>query len=575
MAPPQNPQDGRRGIRNNHRQFWLPRRFFRLFFPSPPAFAPYARFCDRAGIAVLALAAVAVLLAFRHYGLGWDDYAHAEYGDLLLAYYASGLRDERALSFINLHMYGGGFDMAAALLAKVLPFSLFETRRLAGGMVGLVGLFVTWRLARRIGGPVAGLVALVLLAACPMFFGHMLMNAKDAPFAVAMAVLLFGTVRTLEEYPRPAAAAVVLFGLGLGLSIGSRTLAALAAIPMLAALVLLVTVEAKTKGTSEAFRRAGVFILRLLPGVILAYAIMALIWPWSVQAPLNPWRALTYFSHFFEHPWRELFAGALILVPDMPRSYVPTLFALCLPEIFLALLLTGAVIALVAATRRDLPLRQRAIFLCIMTAALFPIALAVTVRPAMYNGIRHFVFLLPPMAVLGGLAGAWLFAAVSRRFRHGAAVAIAVFGLGVALPLIEMVRLHPYDYTYFNRLAGGVPGAQGRYMLDYWGLSFKQASQALAQKIAADKLQKPDRRRWKLAVCGPHRSPQVELGPDFETSWDPQGADFGLSLGVFYCAALDAPVIAEIRREGVLYARVYDLRERSFRNLLNPYPGSD
>jgi hypothetical protein len=117
-----------------------------------------------------------------------------------------------------------------------------------------------------------------------------------------------------------------------------------------------------------------------------------------------------------------------------------------------------------------------------------------------------------------------------------------------------------------------VPGAQGRYMLDYWGLSFKQAAQALAEKIAADKLQKPGDRRWKLAVCGPHRSPQVELGPDFETSWNPQGADFGLMLGVFYCQELDAPIIAEIRREGVLYARVYDLRGRSFTTLLQ-YPG--
>ena len=75
-------------------------------------------------------------------------------------------------------------------------------------------------------------------------------------------------------------------------------------------------------------------------------------------------------------------------------------------------------------------------------------------------------------------------------------------------------------------------------------------------------------RRWKLAVCGPHRSPQVELGPDFETSWDPQGADFALMLGTFYCATFDAPILVEIAREGVVYARVYDIRGRSFTSLL-------
>ena len=43
-----------------------------------------------------------------------------------------GFADQRALSFVNLEMYGGGFDMAAELLAKFLPLNLFETRRLLG-----------------------------------------------------------------------------------------------------------------------------------------------------------------------------------------------------------------------------------------------------------------------------------------------------------------------------------------------------------------------------------------------------------------------------------------------------------
>jgi len=45
---------------------------------------------------------------------------------------------------------------------------------------------------------------------------------------------------------------------------------------------------------------------------------------------LIPFHAVEYFSNFFEKPWRELFDGQLILVPDMPRRYVPTLLALTL-----------------------------------------------------------------------------------------------------------------------------------------------------------------------------------------------------------------------------------------------------
>jgi hypothetical protein len=45
-------------------------------------------------------------------------------------------------------------------------------------------------------------------------------------------------------------------------------------------------------------------------------------------------------------------------------------------------------------------------------------------------------------------------------------------------------------------------------------------------------------------------------------------------LGEFYCAKLDAPVLFEVVRDGVVYARVYDIRGRSIATLLT-VPGID
>ena len=126
---------------------------------------PAPDLADRLALLILAAVAIAAAFTFADYGLGWDDYTHSQYGDLLLKLYGSGFADAQALSFVNLYKYGGGFDMAAALAAKALPFDLFETRRLVGAAIGLIGLAATWRLARRLGGPVAGLCALTLLAA--------------------------------------------------------------------------------------------------------------------------------------------------------------------------------------------------------------------------------------------------------------------------------------------------------------------------------------------------------------------------------------------------------------------------
>src|SRR5262249_8220208 len=179
------------------------------------------------------------------------------------------------------------------------------------------------------------------------------------------------------------------------------------------------------------------FVVPLLPALLLGYAVMALLWPWSVTEPLNPLRAAEYFSHFFEKPWNEVFDGVVTPVPEMPRRYVPELFLLKEPEIFLALGISGAAGALAAALRRDVATARRALFLLLVFAAMFPIALTVLTRPAMYNGIRHFVFLAPALAALGGLAGTWIAERLWLTWRPTVALAAAVLLGGLFLPVRE------------------------------------------------------------------------------------------------------------------------------------------
>jgi hypothetical protein len=526
------------------------------------------RTCDDLAIVVLAAVGLIASLTFRDYGLGWDDYTHAEYADLLLRMYGSGFKDTGALSFANLYMYGGGFDMAAALLHKVIPLELFETRRLLGAIVGMIGLAVTWRLGRRVGGPLAGLATLLLLALCPTFYGHMFMNPKDAPFAVAMAILMLGLVRLAEEYPSPSPRTILIVGLGAGLSIGSRILGGFALIYALVGFAPLVLEEIRTQGGREATRHLVHVAYVLLPSLILGYLVMGLIWPWSIMEPGNPFGAVSYFSNFFEKPWKEMFDGALVSVPDMPWSYLPTLFALQLPEVLLGLFIAGVVGTLIALTRSEVPARRKAVLLMVMLAATLPLAVAMMKRPALYNGIRHFIFVVPPMSVLAGAAFAWGMNWLKENRRGWQPAAVALFSFGLLLPLSEMIRLHPYEYTHFNHIAGTVRAADDLFMLDYWGLALKQASDGLREQLTERQETAPQGRKWKVAVCGPQRPAQVALGPDFTIGWDSHAADFAMTLGEFYCKGLLAPVMVEIKRDGVVFARVYDIRGRSISSLL-------
>ncbi|QRG06269.1 glycosyltransferase family 39 protein [Xanthobacter dioxanivorans] len=520
---------------------------------------------DACALVLLAAVAAVAIFTFADYGLGWDDFTHSQYGDLLYNYFASGLTQRKVFSFVNLYYYGGGFDLLAASLAKAMPFfDVFDIRRLLGALVGLAGFFIVWRTGRRLAGPWGGFAAMALLMVCPLFYGHMFMNAKDAPFAVAVAGLIYAVVRAFDEFPNPSPRTVTLFGVFLGLSIGTRVLGLICGVYIVAALVFVLGAETLRLGLKRALGRTAWFTGLLALGLPLAYFVLGIVWPWGVAEPLNPLVALKYYSHFWEVPWREMFEGRPILVPDMPRSYVPTLFSVQMPELFLGLALAGAAGAILTALfGKDAPAR-RARLVLVFTAAAFPVLLTVTTQPVVYNGIRHFVFVTPPLALLGGFAAAWLWEQAQRLPRLAQGAVAATFVIGLAMPVNEFRTLHPYEYTYYNHLVGGTRGADRLFMLDYWGLAFKQAAAELDEYVDKHRLSLPQGRKLRVAVCGPHFAAAAELGPRYETTYDTKNADFYLMLGEFYCRDVKAPQLVKIERDGVTYATVYDVRGRPF-----------
>lgn len=530
-----------------------------------------ASIADRCALALITAAAIVAAFTYSDYGLGWDDFTHSQYGDLLYSYYASGLTYRRAFTFVNLYYYGGGFDLLATATSKWLHLDVFEVRRFMGGVVGTVGLIVVWRAGRRLAGPACGLAAVCLLLICPLYYGHIFMNAKDAPFAVAVASLLYCLLRAFDSYPRPSWHIAALFGGCLGLAVGTRVLGLVCVAYSSLAFLLLFALDWHARGFTTAAKRFATFIAVLATGLPLAYFVLGVIWPWAVVEPLNPLHAMEYYSHFWEVPWKELYEGQPILVPDMPRTYVPTLFAVQMPEMFLGLAVSGLAGALYGALFGNGTPVQRAKLMLIAAAALFPVMLTVISRPVVYNGIRHFVFITPALALLGGLAASWIWRQATRLWQEGTAgrrmaraALLAAFAFGIGAPMSEFVRLHPYEYTYYNHFVGGVRGADSKFMLDYWGLAFKQAAAELDEYVEEHRRSLPQGRKFRVAVCGPHRAASAELGPRYETTYDTVGADFALMLDEFYCAKVNAPVIVRIERDNVTYARVYDVRGHVF-----------
>ena len=126
--------------------------------------------------------------------------------------------------------------------------------------------------------------------------------------------------------------------------------------------------------------------------------------------------------------------------------------------------------------------------------------------------------------------------------------------------------------TLFTRSSRSVElTPEGALVLDYAQRVLSEVD-GLRDELDERQESPPQGRKWKVAVCGPQRPAQVALGTDFTIGWDSNAADFAMTLGEFYCKGLTAPVMVEIKRDDVVFARVYDIRGRSISSLLSIPP---
>lgn len=538
---------------------------------SPPSPTRSARAWDLASLAALAVVLALVLATFRDYGITWDETWHLEYGDTILAWFRSGFTDRAALSHRD-YLYGGAFDLLGAIARALSPLDAYATIHLVGALLGVVGLAATGVLARQLGGPAAGFAAIVLLASDPSYYGHMYNNPKDLPFAVgstwSVCALVALAARPGQWSTGLCVRAAIAFGAAMSVRVGG-----LLCLCYLVALLGMVGLErwwrtgnltAAVRAATAPWRRAaaiagGTWLLMLVP------------WPWAWMDPIRrPFYALGRMSNFQLHVRTMPFAGEPIETTEVPWNYLVNYFGLKLPLHVLALV--GAAIVLAAVALRRLDVRRDDLatprrWALVALALLFPPLYAVVVHAPLYDGLRHFLFLLP---LVYAIAGVTLVVLVRRAWSAGrrviALALVLAAGLGTARTIAELVRLHPHEYIYFNELTGGLPGAYGNYDTDYYGNSYKEAFARMNATIWQRDGDAFLDRVYVISGCiMPHIAKEYLL-PNYvwkeKGKGDPPEFYLGYTRGDCHMHHEGAPEIARVEREGVLLNVIRELYDR-------------
>ena len=200
----------------------------------------------------------------------------------------------------------------------------------------------------------------------------------------------------------------------------------------------------------------------LIAYAVTAIIIMYLTWPYLWTNPLGNFIASIKTMSLYPWSGQVLFNGQQFASTELPASYLPVLLGLQLTEPLWALTLIGVVVA-------GIRLREKRelIELSILWLIL-PLFGFIVMRTALYDNFRQVFFILPPLFWLAGVA-------IEQVKRPAFQMALIVLA---ALPgIVDGIRLHPYEYIYYNRFIGGVDGAQGRFELDYWGASYREAAE--------------------------------------------------------------------------------------------------
>jgi 4-amino-4-deoxy-L-arabinose transferase-like glycosyltransferase len=527
--------------------------------------------------AILFLTLIAlVAFTFGDYGISNDEDVQQRYGELIVRYYASGMTDQAVFHFRNLYLYGGLFDIIAVGLQKILPLDPYDVRHLLSALTGVGGIAAVWATARSIGGSRAGLLAALALAVCGIWYGAMFNHTKDIPFAAAMMTATYLLLRISRQLPRPNWGLVALFGVACGCAVGLRVLGYF--LISYAAVAVALRMPAATGAYAkplEKWRAASVFAARsalpFLTAFVIAYLIMIVVWPWAHVAPLNPLRGFSAFVDF-HYPIQTTLFGHVYHMADVPRWYVPTYIGIKLT----LWLLMGAVAALVFLLRP--PLRAAATSgggrretILVAFAASFPLACEVIADGPAFSGLRHFLFTVPPIAVLAGLGLSALLARLENLHRAAAFAGLALVLLGFGWDATTLYQLHPDEYLYFNPLVGGLAGASRRYDTDYWFNIMPEAVGDLEHFLDRTEgtagVARP-RRHYTVVVCGERLQFEKEADARLEWTKDIYSADFFIAPTNMNCDRyLDGRVIATIERLGVVIGVVKDRRELVKRNI--------
>jgi hypothetical protein len=417
------------------------------------------------------------LLTFRVYGASWDEPGFYRYASSIPYAYSLQARLSGQFQIENAYgppeegnkMYGPAYLLIAGALVKILTavsqLSWYPAWHLINFLTFQIGVIFFYLLCLRWLSYKAAFAAALLFSTQPVLWGHAFINPKDIPFMSFFLAAIYlgfrgmdGLAKTVDLSPKLTARIAGLFlstlpaGVALGLLASIRMLGPFAG--LLIALYALIKYRWKS-------------LPNLVVMAVIAFLVNYLTWPYLWDNPFQ--RYLEVFQYMSENPVivSVLFQGVFYRSNHLPAMYFPVMVSINFTEVVWVLFFTG--LAALVWKKAYQMLDWQSLF-PVLLWFLLPFLYVIIYKPPLYDGIRHFLFILPPIFIFTGFAFERLFAWMRKSWMQAILVIVMV------LPgIYGIFSLFPYEYAYYNILVGGTGAAFRRFETDFWLTCYKEA----------------------------------------------------------------------------------------------------
>jgi len=415
-----------------------------------------------------------VIKTYSVYSIGWDEVDYVTYGK----HYTIKILDTFSIPhkivddkdiylegwIFEKHKKGHGviFDIANFSIASFLPGGpTFENIHLTRALSAIpIFLFLAF-IVTQVTDKKTGFFSLFILLLFPRFYGDIFVNAIDVPMATVFAATIAWYVYFFNKKPNVFAT----FGLSI---LSSILISHRFALGYIVPLFIFFTCLFEYKKRNEfiaACLHSGLYI-------VLTILFLHVLHPHLWEKPLIGIFDLIFTSQKYQFDAAVLHAGNFLSASKLPANYVIHSMLITIPESTLFLFCMGHIYIFSLFKAKKTPRAKKYLALLFIILFYAFILLTFVMRPVLYDMWRHVLFLTVPIITISSYGAYALLTSLPKKL--GLGILVVVF-VGYMFTATTMIKLHPYQYVYFNSLVGGLPGAYGKYETDYWGIGYREA----------------------------------------------------------------------------------------------------